>query len=107
MINYNYYVDAILEMAPPYQHESEGAPELKIPSSIHSSYFEDSGLNSSGSILPDSFQAREASSEEEDPPLLAKLDSMLIPNPSLEEYSMMKSTFSLMSFGSIGGLGNS
>ncbi|CAG9317869.1 unnamed protein product [Blepharisma stoltei] len=112
LTNYNYYVDDILDMAPPYQHETEGAPEVKIPSSIHSSFFEESVMSSTTSCLPENFEAKEANSEEEpeemqDNPLLKRLDSMLIPNSNLEEYSIMKSTMSVMSVGSVGGLGNS
>ena len=76
LINYNFNVDEILEMAPPYQHEGKAKVESQ-PSSIHSSYFEP---NSPCTIKD--IEGKEVESDEEGPcsPLLARLDSVFAMN---------------------------
>jgi len=75
--HYNYYVDEILDMAPPYQHENAPPEDKILHSSINSLHLIDSEKSEA---LQD---AQEAVSEEEEPqmPILAKLDSVLGAQP--------------------------
>ena len=88
LINYNFTVDEILEMAPPYQHEGNHKVESQ-PSSVHSSYFEP---NSPCTIMD--IEAKEVQSDEEGPemPILARLDSVFAMNALIskcDENSML------------------
>lgn len=81
LVNYNYTVDEILDMAPPYQHEGSQKIDSQ-PSSLHSSYFEPTSP-----CLTYNIEAQEVQSDEEinNGPLLARLDSVFIPNSKIEE----------------------
>jgi hypothetical protein len=81
LINYNYHVDEILEMAPPYQHEICIRVESQ-PSSLHSSYFEPTSP-----VTIQDIEAKEVQSDEDGPniPLLARLDSVFASNMKIED----------------------
>ena len=81
LINYNFHVDQILELAPPYQHEGSIKVDSQ-PSSLHSSYFEPA----SPCAIQD-IEAKEVVSDEDNTPIpiLARLDSVFALNNKLDD----------------------